>query len=407
MSDLITPLLHWISQNPIWSGWVIFLVAMLESLAIVGLLVPGAMVMIGFGALIANETLSFWPTVSWAIAGAVVGDSLSFLIGHHFTDRVSTLWPFSKHPQRLQQGVIFFQRHGTASVALGRFVGPIRAVIPLIAGMMKMSPRRFLVANLLSAAAWAPLYLLPGIVLGTAFDQATGATVRLVFFALLLLAICWTLFWLLKQIITVKAAKILLYTTTLFIAAAGSFYYWQPNHSLNYNKITLQPGAWWQHDWQQLPHQQSTPYQTQQSAFNIQLSGSLQTVTQELQAQGWEKSEPLMWINILKFFTPGLALKEMPVIKTQHNGNFEVLIMQKVTPDDRHLLLRLWPSHFQVADQPIWLGNLSQRHQRAFYDLLFLPKSELTAPSQLIQALPWQSQQQKGGALLLISVAQQ
>lgn len=407
MSDLITPLLHWISQNPIWSGWVIFLIAMLESLAIVGLLVPGAMVMIGFGALIANETLSFWPTVGWAIAGAVVGDSLSFLIGRHFSDRIATLWPFSKHPQRLQQGLIFFQRHGTASIALGRFIGPIRAVIPLVAGMMAMSPRRFLVANLLSAIAWAPLYLLPGIVLGTAFDQATGATVRLISFVLLLLALCWVLFWLLKRVMSRNSAKLLISLAIIFITTIGFYYYWQPGYSLDQSKITLQLETWWQQDWQLLPPQKETPYPTQQTIFNVQFSGNLKNLTQELQAQGWEASEPLMWINILKFFTPGLALQEIPVIKTRHSGNFESLIMQKMTQDGRHLLLRLWPSHFQVADQPIWLGTLSQRHQRDLYGLLFLPESDLTTPLQLIQTLPWPSQQQKNGELFLVSIIQQ
>ncbi len=362
--------------------------------------------MIGFGALIANETLSFWPTVSWAIAGAVAGDGISFLIGRHFSDRISTVWPFSKHPQRLEQGIIFFQRHGTASVALGRFIGPIRAIIPLVAGMLAMPPKRFLVANILSAIAWAPLYLLPGIVLGTAFEQATGATLRLISFALLLVALCWTLFWLLKRVMGRNTSKLFILFALFFISAAGSFYYWQPSYSLSHHKIALQPEAWWQQDWQLLPHQRAAPYPIQQTTFNLQFSGSLENITQELQAQGWERSQPFTWVDILKFFTPGLALQEMPVIKTRHSGHFETLIMQKTGRDGRHLLLRLWPSHFQAADQPIWLGTLSQRQQRALYGLLFLPKSDPIPPLQFIKTLPWPTQKHKSGKLFLVAVTE-
>jgi len=407
MSDLITPLLDWISLNPIWAGWVIFLVAMLESLAIVGMLVPGAMMMIGFGALIANETLSFWPTVSWAIAGAILGDGISFLIGSHFTSRISTLWPFAHHPKRLQQGVIFFQRHGTASIILGRFIGPIRAVIPLIAGMMRMSPRRFLVANILSAIIWAPLYLLPGIALGMAFDQATGATVRLVTLGLILLIFSWSLLWFLKQLMPINIARGLFTLLLISIAGSCSFLYWQPGYALKQENITLQQEAWWQQDWQQLPRNRYAPCQATHTTFNIQFSGKLQSLTEALEMQGWQESDRLSWMNILKLFSPDLTLHQLPVITTRHRGNFEALIMQLESADDSRLVLRLWPSHYRIEGETIWLGSLSQQHRVAFFDLLFLPLSEVAHPAQLAQSLPWLSQQHRQGTLILINTAQQ
>ncbi|MCF6282402.1 MAG: VTT domain-containing protein [Candidatus Polarisedimenticolaceae bacterium] len=407
MSDLIAPLLNWISQNPIGSGWVIFLVAMLESLAIIGLLVPGALMMVGFGALIASDTLAFWPTVGWAAAGAVVGDGISFLLGCHFTERTATLWPFSRHPKLLKHGVIFFQRHGTASVALGRFIGPIRAVIPLIAGMMGMSPKRFLLANLLSALLWAPIYLLPGIALGSAFDQATDATVRLITLGLLLLTVGWSLLWLLKRLLPIAMAKAAFSLLLALIVISGAFLYWQPGYALKQEPITLQQAHWWQQHGQQLPHRRHTPCQAEQTAFNIQFTGDLQQLSEALQQQGWHVSERLSWMNILKLFSPDLTPDKLPVISTRHGHHIESLIVQRKLADGRQLLLRLWPSQFQLADHPIWLGRLSQQHRLEVLDLLFLPISSTADPALLVPSLPWSNQQQQSGKLLLIDATQQ
>ncbi len=405
MSDLTTPLLDWISLNPIWAGWVILLVAMLESLAIVGMLVPGAMMMIGFGALIANETLAFWPTVSWAIAGAIIGDGISFLIGSHFSSRISTLWPFVHHPQRLEQGVIFFQRHGTASIILGRFIGPIRAIIPLIAGMMGMSPQRFLVANILSAIIWAPLYLLPGIALGMAFDQASSATLHFVILGLILLALGYSLLWLLKQLMPINIARGLFALLLIVIVGSGSFFYWQPGYTLKQRSIALQQEEWWQQDWQQLPHSRDAPCQAAHTTFNIQFNGKQQSLREALEVRGWQVSERLNWMNMIKLFSPNLTLHQLPVITTRNSGNFETLIMQLALTDSHRLLLRLWPSQYTIKGETIWLGSLSKQHRLDLFGLLFLPLSEVTEPSQLAQTLPWLSQQQRQGKLILINAA--
>ncbi|MBT2969837.1 MAG: phosphoesterase PA-phosphatase [gamma proteobacterium symbiont of Ctena orbiculata] len=194
MSEFFTPLLTWIGENPFWAGLAVFVVAFSESVAIVGLLIPGVVMMFGFGALIATGILEFWPVFWWAVAGAVVGDGLSFWLGRHFQERLQGFWPFSRHPATLERGIDFFQRFGGKSVALGRFFGPVRAIIPLVAGMLGMSPPRFVVANVLSALVWAPAYLLPGIVFGASLELASEVAFRLVALMLLLLFLAWLLF---------------------------------------------------------------------------------------------------------------------------------------------------------------------------------------------------------------------
>ncbi|MCU7813790.1 MAG: LssY C-terminal domain-containing protein [Candidatus Thiodiazotropha sp. (ex Rostrolucina anterorostrata)] len=198
MGEFFTPLLAWIGENPFWAGLAVFMVAFSESVALFGLLIPGVVMMFGFGALIATGTLNFWPVFWWSVAGAVAGDGLSFWLGHHFQERLKGFWPFSRYPATLHRGIAFFERYGGKSVAIGRFFGPVRAIIPLVAGMLGMSPLRFLIANLASALVWAPAYLLPGIVLGASLELASEVAFRLVALMLLLLFLAWVLFILVR-----------------------------------------------------------------------------------------------------------------------------------------------------------------------------------------------------------------
>jgi membrane protein DedA with SNARE-associated domain len=76
-------------------------------------------------------------------------------------------------------------------VAIGRFFGPIRAVIPLAAGLMQMPSIRFWVANVASALVWAPMLVFAGDAVGEAGDRLIGAgnTFVLVFGGLTLFGI--------------------------------------------------------------------------------------------------------------------------------------------------------------------------------------------------------------------------
>ncbi|MGA7983384.1 MAG: VTT domain-containing protein [Chromatiaceae bacterium] len=195
MAELFQNLLAWVSAHPLWAHLTVFLVALTESLAVVGLIVPGVIMMLGAGALIATGTLEFVPVCLWAVAGAIAGDGLSYWLGRYYKDRLRTVWPFSRHPETLDAGIRFFRRYGGKSIAFGRFVGPVRAVVPLVAGMLGMSPRRFLVANVVSAFAWAPAYLLPGIVFGASLELAAEAAARLVLVLLAVVGIIWLAAW--------------------------------------------------------------------------------------------------------------------------------------------------------------------------------------------------------------------
>ncbi len=189
--ESIQPFLDWISAHPTSSGFIVFLISLSESLAIVGLIVPGVVMMTAIGGMMGTGTLPFWATLSWAILGAIAGDGISYWLGHHYHNRLREFWPFKQFPKLFARGEDFFRNHGGKSIVLGRFVGPVRPMIPVIAGMMDMTPKRFLFFNVLSALAWAPLYSLPGILIGASLGNLSPevATRAGLLILLLLLAI--------------------------------------------------------------------------------------------------------------------------------------------------------------------------------------------------------------------------
>ena len=200
LADLFNTLLEWIQQNPHWAYLGVFLISAGESLAIVGLFLPGVAIMFGVGALVAAGALELLPTLLWAAAGAVLGDGVSFWLGRHFHQRLRVVWPFRRYPALLNRGVDFFHRHGGKSVVLARFIGPVRPILPAVAGMLDMPPRRFFLVNVISALLWAPAYTLPGVVFGASLGLAAEVAGRLAVLVLILVVLIWFGVWLVRTV---------------------------------------------------------------------------------------------------------------------------------------------------------------------------------------------------------------
>ena len=161
-------ILDWLNQNPEWFLFGVFLTAFSESLAIIGLIMPGAFLMFAMMVMAGNQDFSLQYVLLWAFIGAVAGDAISFYFGRIFKHKIPNLWPFNRKPQWLQQGQSFFDQHGGKSIFIGRFVGPVRPIIPMVAGMLSMPSSKFLFVNVVSAVGWAICYVLPGYIIGMA-----------------------------------------------------------------------------------------------------------------------------------------------------------------------------------------------------------------------------------------------
>ncbi len=201
--DEIKPLIHWLEMHPFVGLGVSFLVSFLESLAVVGLLVPGSVMMTAIGTLVGSGIFPFWPTLIVAAIGAFLGDVLSFWLGHHYHDSIRCKWPVNRYPALINRGQLFFQKYGTTSVFIGRFIGPMRPIIPMLAGMMDMPVRPFLLTDFISAMLWAPAYMFPGMLIGAAsLTLPPEIATRFILIALLAIFALWLCSWLIHRIIT-------------------------------------------------------------------------------------------------------------------------------------------------------------------------------------------------------------
>jgi len=165
MTQFITSILPAIQSLGVFGYWVVLLFALLESLAFVGIVVPGAVVVVFAGVLSAQGYLDLGDLIWFAAIGAILGDTISYYLGYRgkYLFRPESRFFKLSH---LERGEQFFKRHGGKSIFLGRFIGPLRPIVPFIAGLSRMRMRTFLIWNIASGILWAAAHVLIGYVFG-------------------------------------------------------------------------------------------------------------------------------------------------------------------------------------------------------------------------------------------------
>ncbi len=164
-------ILAFVREHKSWAGPVVFVLAFGESLAFVSLILPFWAILVGIGTLIgASGGLDFWFILTMAATGAALGDWFSYWLGYHYHEQIARMWPLRNYPDLLPKGHAFFEKWGPWAVVLGRFSGPLRASVPLVAGIVEMPKVKFQIANWSSAFLWALVLLAFGDIAGQSFN---------------------------------------------------------------------------------------------------------------------------------------------------------------------------------------------------------------------------------------------
>ena len=158
--------LEFIRLHQAWAAPIVLLLAFGESLVFISLLLPAWAALVGIGALISAGEINFWPIWIAASIGAALGDWLSYWIGRKLERTAQHVWPLSRHPELIPKAEAFMEKWGIAGIFIGRFFGPLRASVPLAAGIFEMSYWPFQIANFISALIWSAALLLVGDVMG-------------------------------------------------------------------------------------------------------------------------------------------------------------------------------------------------------------------------------------------------
>jgi membrane protein DedA with SNARE-associated domain len=151
-----------------------------ESFVGVSFLVPGTTILVGLGVLIQAAGINPVPIWLGAAVGAILGDWISYWIGHHYKEHALAIWPVSRFPQQMEKALNFFRRWGIWAIFLGRFTGPLRATVPIVAGISQMSFWPFQISNISSALLWSAVLIALGAV-GTAAFGPLGTAYHTIF----------------------------------------------------------------------------------------------------------------------------------------------------------------------------------------------------------------------------------
>ncbi len=200
MASHLQTLIEYLSAHPELALGAVFGASFLEALAVVGTFIPGSTIVFAGGTVIGVGAIALWPIAAVAVAGAILGDGISYWLGWHHSARLRSIWPLKSRPDLLERGQVFFARHGGKSVFLGRLLSPTRAVVPMIAGMSHMPRGSFYLMNVLSAFAWAALHLLPGMLFGASVSLAGAISARLGILLVATVLSIWGVTWLVRQI---------------------------------------------------------------------------------------------------------------------------------------------------------------------------------------------------------------
>lgn len=197
----MSSLLPSIAALGLWGYWVIGLMAFGEALVLTSVFSPGTVVVVLGGALAAQGIYEVFDMMWFVAIGTILGSQASFWLGTKgemlFGEGHAVL-----STANLERGQRFFAKYGGASIVIGHFLGPLRPIAPVVAGLSGMGGRRFLLWNVAGGAAYAIALVSVGYFFGAAFNIFGPTTTRVGLFAgaiLVVLALLWFLISRLKR----------------------------------------------------------------------------------------------------------------------------------------------------------------------------------------------------------------
>jgi membrane-associated protein len=157
-----------ISHYGIYAYLILFVIIVLETGLVVTPFLPGDSLLFVAGAAAASGLLDIYAIILVFIAAAIIGDTLNYWIGHYFGTKVF----IQKFPGLIKKEYIdrtygYFERYGGKTIFIARFIPIVRTFAPFLAGVGKMTYRRFILFNILGAIAWSIVITVAGYILGT------------------------------------------------------------------------------------------------------------------------------------------------------------------------------------------------------------------------------------------------
>jgi membrane-associated protein len=166
---------HWIDTYHNWVYVLLFAIIFIETGVIIWPWLPGDSLLFVAGTFAAAGSLNITLIIVLCLLAAILGNTSNYTIGKYFGERILNKKfrgkPLVK-PEQLSKTHGFFEKYGSVTLIITRFIPIIRTISPFVAGVGKMSYTKFTLFNAIGAILWVPTMTLLGYFFGqTKFVQ--------------------------------------------------------------------------------------------------------------------------------------------------------------------------------------------------------------------------------------------
>ncbi|MBA9026438.1 membrane-associated protein [Peribacillus huizhouensis] len=174
MNNMIDIFLHidkhlslYMNEYGVFIYFILFVIVFCETGLVFMPFLPGDSLIFATGALAAAGSIKLLPIYLIFCVAAIAGDTVNYTIGHSLRNKVSARENirFIKK-EHLERTTNFFEKHGSATIILARFVPIIRTFAPFVAGVSTMPYRKFILYNVLGGLLWVSIALFAGFFFG-------------------------------------------------------------------------------------------------------------------------------------------------------------------------------------------------------------------------------------------------
>lgn len=160
-------LTQWVAAYGAWALAAVAVVIFAETGLVVAPFLPGDSLLFLTGTVVAANGLNVHLTVLALTLAAILGDALNFAVGRRAAPlaiaRLRGRWLRQSHLDATQR---YFERFGSSTVVIARFIPVVRTLAPFLAGAGSMPYLRFAMFNVAGAVLWVALLVYAGAFLG-------------------------------------------------------------------------------------------------------------------------------------------------------------------------------------------------------------------------------------------------
>lgn len=164
---------------------IVFAGGVLESFVITGIFIPGSVLLLVGGYYASLGLISPFELLMMGIAGMYVGDILNYLLGKMIGKKMAHSSPriVNMHVKKFQ---VILKKYGTGLIGYGHVLGSIRSFVCFGAGAFGYPFYHFLLVTFISTVAWASIFVVTGVLLGSASVKAHDIIQKIQFMGIIL-----------------------------------------------------------------------------------------------------------------------------------------------------------------------------------------------------------------------------